>query len=84
MPNVPLPSPRKWSNLTSIVRSKTMSWVRLVMKLSLLLSELNMMHPGRTALHSERSCRRIKLRRSEGVVEDVYSPARHLTQHHIL
>jgi hypothetical protein len=47
--------------------------------LSLLLSALNTMQPGRAALHEARSCRRISL---EVVTKDVYSPVRHLIQCH--
>src|SRR6266850_853894 len=58
-PDVPIPSPRKRSNPTSTMRSKTLSVMRRTMMLSLLLSEFSTTHCTRAKFHSERSCRSI-------------------------
>src|SRR6266850_6873105 len=60
-PYVPIPSPRKRSSPTSIVRSKTMSVTRRTMMLSLLLSELTTMHCTVTTSQLEWSWKLVRL-----------------------
>jgi hypothetical protein len=55
-PNVPPPSRRQRNNPTSTVRSKTISVVTRTMILSLLLSELSVVHCRPMGSQPERSC----------------------------
>ena len=79
IPNVPTPSLRKRNSPVSMVRSNTVSVIKPMVMLSLLLSELNMMQPSTTGLQSERSCRSTSLE-DPTAPKDVYSPVRYLIE----
>ena len=60
-PYVPIPLPRKRSNPTSIVRSKTISVARRTMMLSLMLSALRTVHCTATKSQLARIWRLVRL-----------------------